>query len=59
MYEASRQKPPAVCPIKRLEAQTEAEAYPVLEYDAMVLLGLRELKSFTVGMAAARELAKL
>lgn len=35
------------------------EAYPDLEYDAMVLFGLRELKGFALGMAAARELAKL
>lgn len=33
--------------------------YPDLEYYAMVLFGLRELKGFALGMAAARELAKL
>lgn len=33
--------------------------YPDLEYYAMVLFGLRELKGFALGMAAAQELAKL
>lgn len=45
--------------LEKLEQGAPAEAYPDLEYDAMVLLGLRELKGFAMGMAAARELAKL
>ncbi len=45
--------------LERLEGSAPSEAYPDLEYDAMVLLGLRELKGFAMGMAAARMLAKL
>lgn len=45
--------------LEKLEQDASTEAYPDLEYGAMVLLGLRELKGFAMGMAAARELAKL
>lgn len=45
--------------LERLEGCAPTQAYPDLEYDAMVLFGLRELKGFALGMAAARELAKL
>lgn len=45
--------------LEKLEQDASTEAYPGLEYGAMVLLGLRELKGFAMGMAAARELAKL
>lgn len=45
--------------LERLEGCAPTEAYPDLEYDAMVLFGLRELKGFALGMAAARELANL
>lgn len=45
--------------LKKLAQDAPSEAYPELEYDAMVLLGLRELKGFAMGMAAARMLAKL
>ncbi len=45
--------------LERLEGCASAETYPDLEYGTLVLLGLRELQGFAMGMAAARELANL
>lgn len=38
--------------LEKLEQDASTEAYPDLEDGAMVLLGLRELKGFAMGMAA-------